>query len=361
MSGLQPSLFPPPPDDNSHSHWDADGHIDVSRSSVDEQDVNGSSASGHRSDDDQSEEESDTDEWRPTWGFARVEGTLPLALSARIPLEVFMLIIDAIRHQPTLAAVALVCALWYPRAMRNLYHTVQIRDRTSFNMLFKHCHASPRVRQWLASTCTLVTDEQDNLAYCTGYLDRHSFEDDDADEDEEGSMEDSDEETEDEDRSIESPQHGNKINTGNHFLQALSFALAGLMPRVRTLRIRNARLRFIRPDFFVALSRFKSVQSLTLWGCRLNNPTQLWRIVSAFPQLTDLTIDVRFSRQAAASYAGASLIQAPSHIRLRYLNIMMREERMAIFVDWMTHSGLCTSLADLKLRAIVNQFLREDL
>ena len=68
---------------------------------------------------------------------ASYQGTLPLALSARIPPEVFELVVDAITYQPTLAAVALVCALWYPRAMHNLYYNPEIRGHTSSNMLFQ--------------------------------------------------------------------------------------------------------------------------------------------------------------------------------------------------------------------------------
>ncbi|KAH9921777.1 uncharacterized protein B0H18DRAFT_1020094, partial [Fomitopsis serialis] len=44
----------------------------------------------------------------------------------------------------TLIAAALVCAAWYPRVMRNLYHTIKIGSRTSYNLLFKQCHASPQ-------------------------------------------------------------------------------------------------------------------------------------------------------------------------------------------------------------------------
>ncbi|KAH9921751.1 uncharacterized protein B0H18DRAFT_536568 [Fomitopsis serialis] len=34
-------------------------------------------------------------------------------------------------------------------------------------------------------------------------------------------------------------------------------------------------------------------------------------------------------------------------MRLRYLDVNLNDERMAMFSDWMMHSGLCTSLADL--------------
>ncbi|KAH9921763.1 uncharacterized protein B0H18DRAFT_1121225 [Fomitopsis serialis] len=73
------------------------------------------------------------------------QGTLPRALAIRIPLKIFGFVIDAM-NQPALAAAALVCAAWNPRAMRNLYRTVEIYSRRRFDMLFKQCHTSPRVK-----------------------------------------------------------------------------------------------------------------------------------------------------------------------------------------------------------------------
>jgi len=121
--------------------------------------------------DEHSEEESGADEWSEEkfnaneWSYystdcecARSQGTLSLILSARISLEVFELVVDKM-DTPTLIAAALVCAAWYPRAMHNLYHTVEILSRPSYDLLFKQCHASPRVKQWLARTCKLVVDE----------------------------------------------------------------------------------------------------------------------------------------------------------------------------------------------------------
>ncbi|KAH9921759.1 uncharacterized protein B0H18DRAFT_536752 [Fomitopsis serialis] len=122
------------------------------------------------------------------------------------------------------------------------------------------------------------------------------------------------------------------------------------MPRVRTLDIWDGRLRFVRPDFFLALSRIKSVKSLMLFDCQLSNVTQLRRIVSAFPRLAHLTVqNLDFAQQDAASYAGASLFQAPSHTRLRRLEVRVEHEQMVMFLDWITRSGLCTSLADLSI------------
>ncbi|KAH9937996.1 uncharacterized protein B0H18DRAFT_1112192 [Fomitopsis serialis] len=259
------------------------------------------------------EEISDDEQSSRKWRSARFQGTLPLALSARVPLEVFELVMDAIEHQPTLVAVALVCAAWYPRAMRNLYYNLEIRGRKTFNMLFKQCRASPRVKQWLAGTCKLVVDESKW-----------------------GMM--------------ASTQRRKKNKNDNRFLHALPSGLASLMPRVQTLHIRYGSLRFIRTDFFLALSKFESVKSLTLGFCQLNNISQLRRIVSAFPQLTDLTMDnVAFTQQGSVGDAGASLFQPPSHTRLRHLAVNVDNELMATFLDWMTRSGFCASLADLEI------------
>ncbi|KAH9928318.1 uncharacterized protein B0H18DRAFT_254613 [Fomitopsis serialis] len=305
-------------DDASHAQvaqWGVNGQIEVGQRcrSADKQAAKGSSVDGLSAGGQSADEQS---VWHG-WSDARMQGILPPALSARIPLEVFELIVDAIRYQPRLAAMALVChTTWYPRAMHNLYYSVELRSRTSYNMLFKQCHASLRFKQWLASTCELVVDE--------------------------GKAEDT---------SMESPQYGNKSNHDTRFLQALPLALAALMPRVRILHTRNGGLRFIRTDFFLALSRYKSVKSLTLWHCLLNNITQLRRIVSAFPQLTNLTMhQVDFPQRGAASHAGSSLFQPSSRIRLRYLHVHMHGEVMAMFVDWMRRSGLCTSLADLTVQ-----------
>ncbi|KAH9931405.1 uncharacterized protein B0H18DRAFT_82813 [Fomitopsis serialis] len=338
MSDLQPSHLPPAPEDASHAQAvrsSADDHIDVGQSLADEQIDQGPSA------DEQSEEKSSY-EWRyengrckrifiPWWN-AHCQGTLPLALSARIPLEVFEFVINEM-DPPTFIAAALVCTAWYPRAMHNLYYAIEIRSRASYNMLFKQCHASPRVKQWLASTCELTVDEQWSL-YSSRLKDNLKGQD----------------KGEDEDGSVMSPQRRKEIYGDNHFLPALPSALAGLMPRVRVLHIRDARLCFIRMDFFFALSRFRSVKLLTLYQLEVDNIMQLRRIVSAFPQLTDLTLSViEVAPRGAASYAGASLFRPPSHMRLRYLNVEVNDERMGMFLDWMSRSDLCTSLANLRI------------
>ncbi|KAH9924048.1 uncharacterized protein B0H18DRAFT_1105134 [Fomitopsis serialis] len=91
---------------------------------------------------------------------ASVQSSLLLIPDAtRFPLEIFEDIIDQM-HNDTLPAAAQVCAAWYPRAMRNLYYTVEISTRRRFDMLFKQCRASLRVKQWLATTRELrVTDD----------------------------------------------------------------------------------------------------------------------------------------------------------------------------------------------------------
>lgn len=181
MSDLQPSHFLPLTDNNSRgqaTQWDSDAHIDVDESSgayelnvnlevssADESSAEGTSACGQTVGEHSGEEFSFYPRWtderyraidiRINWLKARLQGTLPLALSARIPPEVFEFVIDKI-YPPTLITAAQVCAAWYPRAMHNIYYTVNICSRTSFNVLFKQCQTYPTVKQWLASTCKLV-------------------------------------------------------------------------------------------------------------------------------------------------------------------------------------------------------------
>ncbi|KAH9921780.1 uncharacterized protein B0H18DRAFT_537608 [Fomitopsis serialis] len=274
---------------------------------VTQRSANGHLCSGQNSTDDDtdSEEESSADDrywpWSP-WDDARFQGTLPLILSARIPLEVFGLIINE-TDQPTSAAAALVCTAWYSRAMRVLYHEIQINDRTSFDMLSKQCRASPRVKRWLATTHELVAKDNECVF--------------------------------------------RTIARGPPFLQVLPIALVHAMPGVRTLDIAGGDLRFVRPAFLVGLSHFKAVTSLFLRECNLNNIEQLRRIVFAFPKLTDLSIThISLTQQlrGPACNMGATLVQSP---RLRRLRIDLTTESMATFVDCMTRSGCLTSLEEL--------------
>ncbi|KAH9921762.1 uncharacterized protein B0H18DRAFT_1019966 [Fomitopsis serialis] len=206
--------------------------------------------------------------------------------------------------QPTSAAAALVCTAWYLRAMRSLYRIVEISSRTSFDMLFKQCRASPRVKRWLTTTHELVADDNE-LIY----------------------------------------QENQK---GHPFLQALPIALVHAVPSVRTLRITGGNLRFMQPTFFLGLSRFKDVTSLFLRECKLNNVEQLRHIICAFPKLTELSItriDLTQRLRGPACYVGATLVQSPS---LRHLQIDVGSDSMVAFIDWMMHSGYFTSLEELR-------------
>ncbi|KAH9911388.1 uncharacterized protein B0H18DRAFT_1128764 [Fomitopsis serialis] len=63
--------------------------------------------------------------------------------------------------------VRVPCAAWYPRAIHNLYSVVGIRNRASFDMLFKQSRTSPRVMRWLTSTRILIAFESDTIPTCT--------------------------------------------------------------------------------------------------------------------------------------------------------------------------------------------------
>jgi len=219
----------------------------------------------------------------------------PTPHSARFPLEIFEFVIDRMDNR-TLLVAALVCAAWYTRAMRNLYLTVEIRDRKSFDMLFKQCRASPRLKRWLAATRKVVAGE--------GFV---------------------------------------------PFLHALPLALGRAISCVQVLEIWGLHL-FMQSDFFLALSQLKAVQSLNLSGCRLNNLAQLRWIVCAFPQLTELALfDVFFTRQGSAGHAEVTPSSPPSAVRLRNLSIDVRKIVMKTIIDWIACSGMCTSLEDLAI------------
>ncbi|KAH9931433.1 uncharacterized protein B0H18DRAFT_1116247 [Fomitopsis serialis] len=274
---------------------------------VTRQSASGQIGSGQSSTDGdtESEEDSSADEWNSKdWRCARFQGTLPLVLSARIPLEVFGLIIDEM-DQFTSAAAALVCTAWHPRAMRSLYRIVNISSRTSFDILIKQCRASPHVKRWLATTRELVANDYE--------------------------------------RSYGNSKH-------HPFLQVLPIALVHAMPGVRTLCMRGGNLRFIRPTFFLGLLHFKAVTSLTLCGCKLNNLEQLWRIIWAFPQLTDLSITgIELTQELGgpACCPGATPVQSPRLQRLN-IDIDVKSAVLVTFIDCMTHSGCFTSLKELR-------------
>lgn len=243
--------------------------------------------------------------------------TLSPALAARIPLEVLEAIIDAM-DQPTLAVAALVCTAWYPRVMHNLYSAVEIRNRTSFDMLFKQSRTSPRVIRSLVSTRILVASESDPKLART-----------------------------------KNPSAQERGRTRG-FLHALPLAFGHIVPDVQVLRLEGPlRSMPFASKFFLALSQFKTLRSLHLTRCTLDNVSQLQRIVYAFSYLKELVLDGNnFTRLGSASPAGAILNHPQSDLQLQRLEVDLIRGAMQsrMIVDWAVDSGICTALEEMTVQ-----------
>ncbi|KAH9931438.1 uncharacterized protein B0H18DRAFT_83951 [Fomitopsis serialis] len=174
---------------------------------------------------------------------------LPTALSARILVEVFELIIDCL-DMSSLTTAGLVCAAWYSRAMHNLYFIVELHDRKGFDLLSQQCRTSPRVRRWLATARQLIASDRPKLP----------------------------------------PGKERKDRKNSCFLHALPLALGHVLSGVQVLSITRFHPNATPLPFFLALSHFESVTSLTLLHCRLSNISQLRRLVCAFPRLKHLLL-----------------------------------------------------------------------
>ncbi|KAH9931436.1 uncharacterized protein B0H18DRAFT_989310 [Fomitopsis serialis] len=158
-----------------------------------------------------------------------------------------------------LTTAALVCAVWYPKAMHSLYHTIEIHDRPSFEALFRQSYRYPRVRQRLATTPQLIAS--DGIKFSAG--------------------------------------NGRK---DGRFLHAVPLVFGHAMTTLEVLMMDGLH-RFMNPAF-AALPQFKSVKSLGLSNCMLNNTSQLRRIIGAFPKLQTLILRGNIlARQASANRA----------------------------------------------------------
>ncbi|KZT70434.1 hypothetical protein DAEQUDRAFT_206267 [Daedalea quercina L-15889] len=244
---------------------------------------------------------------------------LPPILSSRIPLDVYEEIIDWM-DQPTLAAAALVDTAWHTRAMDNLYSTILIDSRASFDLLVKQARTSPRVRRWLTATRGLIVT---HIVISRTYW------------------------------------HNRKYATvPGLFLHALPASLGQTMPGLRTLTIGFGLYPFMHPTFFHALPLFKHVVSLRLLDVWLSNIAQLHRIVYAFPQLESLSL---FSGSLKEMYPGARsqrLALPPpnprhaSNIRLKKLVIDTCDDQHTLerMIDWLVQSEICANLHDLTVK-----------
>ncbi|KAH9832666.1 uncharacterized protein C8Q71DRAFT_263772 [Rhodofomes roseus] len=263
-------------------------------------------------------------QWSATKGcyHASPPRTLRPALSARIPHEVIEFIINGM-DTPTLAAAALVCAIWYSPVMRNLYFTVELHDRTSFDLLFKQSRTSPRVRHWLATTRELVaSDPHPSLLNAI----------------EAGDL-----------------SLGQERKTAR-FLHSLPLAFGRTMSSVRALSVSDLH-RFTRPEFFRYLAQFKSLKALALSRCTLS-ASQLRRIICAVPQLEALTLEGNILADEGPfdSPPVHWHLLPPTSTRLRRLGIHLdasdgvSPSRHRAIVDCLVRSGFCASLNDIAVR-----------
>ncbi|TFY61622.1 hypothetical protein EVJ58_g4396 [Rhodofomes roseus] len=240
---------------------------------------------------------------------------LPTALTDRIPTEIYEIVIDSMDAGPMLAAAALVCTAWYPRAMYNLYHAIELRDRTSFTLLSKQYRTSPRVRKWLATTRELYA------------ADRHN--------------------------QIHDPSPQSK-RTERGYFHVFPLTIGHVMYGLQNLTIKNFNSGTMPLTAFAALSRISSLKSLTLAYCMFSNISQLRRIICAFPQLQSLRLgDIFMVQRYAASTAGVDSTHPQSDVRLQNLAIGLNDTGASgTVIDWMLASGICTSLRRLSVWSV---------
>ncbi|KAH9931817.1 uncharacterized protein B0H18DRAFT_68012 [Fomitopsis serialis] len=244
-----------------------------------------------------------------------MQGSLSQALSDRIPMEVFEEVIDRMDN-PMLCRAAVVCTTWHPRATYNLYLSIELRTRKSFDLLVKQSLHSARVKRLLATTHKLVASDKEiaNLRL----------------------------------------QGNTRPNT--RFVHALPLVFGRAMPQLRALEIRGDLPPSAHPTFkkfFLALSQFRALTSLSLRNFRLNNFAQLRWIVGAFASLEELTLSngsLHLLQDADAIDSRPS-VALQSDLRLLRLDVDMKNgmQTFETVVDWFVSSAICRSLRDLKV------------
>ncbi|TFY56770.1 hypothetical protein EVJ58_g7437 [Rhodofomes roseus] len=198
--------------------------------------------------------------------------------------------------------------------MYNLYYKVELHTRRSYDVLFKLTRTSSRIKGWLTTTRELVASNPQvkaGLSLEEGARRKHA-----------------------------------------RFLHALPPALGRVMSGVQILTLKG--LHHPMPiTFFLGLTQFESLKSLRLSNCTLNNISQLRRIISAFPRLTDLALygDI-LTPQSLASHEGARVQFHPeSDIRLRRLTLDARGDarKFRPIIYWIVGSKICHSLDELTI------------
>ncbi|KAH9840314.1 uncharacterized protein C8Q71DRAFT_486134 [Rhodofomes roseus] len=232
---------------------------------------------------------------------------LPLSISSRIPLEIFEGVIDEM-SSGTLPAAALVCAVWYPRAMRNLYHTIYLFERSRFEALAKSMRTFPRVRGWLSMTRSLYV-------WHVGYL--------------------------------PTPNPSCKRQYTDQFLHAVPLTFGRAMSGLQSLELDGPVAPYLIPKFTLALSYFKALNSLRLY-IRLNNVAEQMRIIAASPHLTDLGLPFTMDHPEHRISTPKLRPDCSLGIRLRSLSIACSVSA-TLLIDWLVDSGFVGSLQTLDI------------
>ncbi|KAH9931819.1 uncharacterized protein B0H18DRAFT_68135 [Fomitopsis serialis] len=234
---------------------------------------------------------------------------LSQAVPNRIPLEVYEETINWMDSSGALACAALVCAAWYPRAARNIYFSIHINTRASFDLLVKQLLTSPRVKRWLSTTRELFASDNEYVN-----LRRQG-------------------------------------KTRRDFVHALPLVFGRALSGLRTLEMRTDLLPATPPTFFVALTQLKTLKSLSLRNLTLSSVAQLRWIVSSFTGLKELTLyNCSLRHPASLAQAGVIIPQlGPMLLRRLEVDVANVIERFESMADWLAYSATCVSLHELKV------------
>ncbi|KAH9926795.1 uncharacterized protein B0H18DRAFT_1118853 [Fomitopsis serialis] len=188
--------------------------------------------------------------------------------------------------------------------MHNLYCSVEIASRTSYDLLVEQSRTSTRIKRWLTNTHELV---------------------------------------------IRSHKDAKLVQGDTPFLDALPLVFA-------TLKVYWVLRPVMHPTFYLALSHFGHLTLLCLTLVQLYNTLQLRRIISAFPQLEALALSrVSFRQPLPAGpryqHPADPSLRPESGIRLKRLDILASDyeasQSLEYLVDWLVCSSIYASLSDL--------------
>lgn len=220
--------------------------------------------------------------------------------SPQLPIEIYANIID-LMDRPMLPVVALVAWAWYPWSMHNLYSLIELKSRTTYDLLVMQLRTSPRVQNWLATTRQVIVHE---------------------------------------------PHHELPEAVAQHheqFLDAFPLVFATALPSLQQLEFQGLRSS-MHPTFSRALCQFRDLTSLHLACVTLSSIAPFSRVVRAFPHLETLSVsDIKIERLAQASLPPQTLRTSVRlhHLHLRHLEV----DTLRVIANWLVGSApLCSSL-----------------